>query len=75
MRGLPLWRKLITIPILPAIILIWMIGWTLTYLPLPETTENKQTTKLNTSNLQSEIYKTIEDEEEQKNKYAPEIFA
>lgn len=65
-RGLPLWRKIVTIPLLPAIILIWMIGWTLTMIGSQNGTEVRQPAKMNDIGMQQSQETGLLDEEEER---------
>ena len=60
--GLPLWRKIITIPLLPAIIMLWMIGWTLTQIGSQNTTKG---INQRTLHHQHEEPKILENEEQE----------
>jgi sensor histidine kinase regulating citrate/malate metabolism len=61
-NGLPLWRKIIIIPLLPAIIMLWMVGWTLTQIG-----SQKTTTQINQRTLhhQHEEPKMLDNEEQE----------
>ena len=73
--GRPLWQKIIIIPLLPALILFWMIGWTLTQIGSQNTSiEINQRTKLNNTTSQQHEEK-IPDDKEQRIVYEPEILA
>lgn len=71
----PLWRKIIIIPLLPALIALWMIGWTLTQIGFQNTNgETKQRTVINRTTCQQLDETKIQDEEGQKIVYDSEIL-
>ena len=73
----PVWRKIATLVLLPAIILLWMTGWILTQMGSQEmSTEIRQKTDLTHPEFQAnEENKIPEDNEDSQIAYNPEIIA
>jgi len=77
MRRTPVWRKIVTLVLLPAIILLWMTGWILTQIGSQGmSTEIRQKTVLaNHESQANEETKIPEDDEDSRIVYKPEIIA
>ena len=73
----PVWRKIATIVLLPAIILLWMTGWILTQMGSQEmSTEIRQKTVIaNHESQANEETKLPEDVQDSRIAYNPEIIA
>ena len=73
----PVWRKIVTLVLLPAIIFLWMTGWILTQIGSQgESTEIRQKTDLAHPEFQAnEENKISEDNEDSQIAYNPEIIA
>ena len=73
----PVWRKIATIVLLPAIILLWMTGWILTQMGSQEmSTEIMQKTDLTHPEFQAnEENKIPEDVQDSQIAHNPEIIA
>lgn len=73
----PVWRKIATLVLLPAIILLWMTGWILTQMGSQEmSTEIRQKTDMTHPEFQAnEENKMPEDNEDSQIAYEPEIIA
>ena len=73
----PVWRKIATLVLLPAIILLWMTGWILTQMGSQEAfTEIRQKTDRTYPEFQAnEDTKIPEDNEDSQIAHNPEIIA
>jgi len=73
----PVWRKIATLVLLPAIICLWMTGWILTQMGSQEmSTEIRQKTVIaNHDSQANEDTKMPEDNEDSQIAYEPEIIA
>ena len=73
----PVWRKIVTLVLLPAIILLWMTGWILIQIGSQgESTEIRQKTDLaNHESQANEENRISEEDEDSRIAYNPEIIA